>query len=90
MLSVILAGQPPLLAAIKRDEAVVRRLTHCVSLRLLSRGETRQYMGAPNAPGLALTDLGDLSPCHPLAMAWRTFNRTLDDYMERQMIGAPT
>jgi type II secretory pathway predicted ATPase ExeA len=46
VLSVILAGQPPLLAMLKRDEleSVTRRLTHCAVLRLLSRGETRQYM----------------------------------------------
>ncbi|MCU0293800.1 MAG: AAA family ATPase [Thermoanaerobaculaceae bacterium] len=46
VLSVILAGQPPLLAVLKRDdlESVARRLTHCVVLRLLSRGECRQYM----------------------------------------------
>jgi type II secretory pathway predicted ATPase ExeA len=46
VLSVILAGQPPLLAMLKRDdlEAVARRLTHCSVLRLLSRGETRKYM----------------------------------------------
>lgn len=46
VLSVLLAGQPPLLAMLKRDEleSVARRLTHCAVLRLLSRGETRKYM----------------------------------------------
>lgn len=46
VLSVILAGQPPLMAMLKRDdlECVARRLTHCAVLRLLSRGETRNYM----------------------------------------------
>jgi type II secretory pathway predicted ATPase ExeA len=46
VLSVILAGQPPLMAMLRRDEleAVARRLTHCAVLRLLSRGETRQYV----------------------------------------------
>lgn len=46
VLSVILSGQPPLLAMLRRDEleAVSRRLTHCATLRLLSRGETRKYM----------------------------------------------
>lgn len=46
VLSVVLAGQPPLLAMLKRDdlESVSRRLTHCAVLRLLSRGETRKYM----------------------------------------------
>jgi type II secretory pathway predicted ATPase ExeA len=46
VLSVILAGQPPLLAMLRRDEleSVSRRLTHCAVLRLLSRGETRKYI----------------------------------------------
>jgi general secretion pathway protein A len=46
VLSVILAGQPPLLGMLRRDEleSVSRRLTHCAVLRLLSRGETRKYI----------------------------------------------
>jgi type II secretory pathway predicted ATPase ExeA len=46
VLSVILAGQPPLLTMLRREEleSVSRRLTHCATLRLLSRGETRKYM----------------------------------------------
>lgn len=46
VLSVILAGQPPLLAMLRRDEleSVSRRLSHCATLRLLSRGEARKYM----------------------------------------------
>lgn len=46
VLSLVLAGQPPLLTLLKRDEleAVSRRMSHVATLRLLSRGESRQYM----------------------------------------------
>lgn len=46
VLSLVLAGQPPLLALLKRDEleAVRGRMAHFATLRLLSRGESRQYM----------------------------------------------
>jgi len=46
VVSVILAGQMPLKTMLMRDdlEAVSRRLAHVVTLRLLSRGETRQYI----------------------------------------------
>lgn len=46
VLSLVLAGQPPLLTLLRRDEfeAVAQRIAHVASLRLLSRGESRQYM----------------------------------------------
>jgi type II secretory pathway predicted ATPase ExeA len=46
VLSVILAGQPPLARLLRRDELedVSRRMAHCATLRLLSRDETRQYI----------------------------------------------
>jgi general secretion pathway protein A len=46
VLSMVLAGQPSLLTLLKRDEleAVSRRMGHLATLRLLSRGESRQYM----------------------------------------------
>jgi general secretion pathway protein A len=46
VLSIILAGQPPLARLLRRDEleAVSRRMSHCATLRLLSRDEARQYM----------------------------------------------
>jgi general secretion pathway protein A len=59
VLSVILSGQPPLKAMLARDdqEAITRRLSHCATLRLLSRDETASYIthrstiaGAAQAP----------------------------------------
>lgn len=46
VLSVILAGQLPLAKVLRRDEleALSQRLTHFVTLRLLSRTETRTYL----------------------------------------------
>jgi type II secretory pathway predicted ATPase ExeA len=46
VLSIILAGQPPLGRLLQRDEleAVSRRMAHCATLRLLSREEAREYM----------------------------------------------
>lgn len=46
VLSVVLAGQPPLAALLERScaEAVAQRLAHRASLRLLSRDETRAYI----------------------------------------------
>lgn len=46
VVSVILAGQPPLTRMLRRQdlEAVARRLAHCATLRLLSRGETVEYV----------------------------------------------
>lgn len=46
VVSLVLAGQPPLKALLSRQEleAVSRRLAHYVTLRLLSRAETRQYI----------------------------------------------
>jgi len=46
VLSVVLAGQPPLATMLRRDEldAVSQRLAHFAILRLLSRGETKSYL----------------------------------------------
>jgi type II secretory pathway predicted ATPase ExeA len=46
VLSVILAGQPPLAQLLARDElvAVRQRISHCATLRLLSREESRSYV----------------------------------------------
>ena len=46
VVSVIIAGQPPLREMLRREdlEAVSRRLAHYISLRLLSREETRLYI----------------------------------------------
>jgi len=46
VLSVILAGQPPLRTLLGRpdQEAIAQRLCHYATLRLLSRDETRAYM----------------------------------------------
>ena len=46
VLSLILAGQPPLAKMLRRDEleALSQRLTGFVTLRLLSRAETRTYL----------------------------------------------
>ena len=46
VVSVILAGQPTLERTLRKDEleSVRRRLAHYVSLRLLSRDETREYI----------------------------------------------
>lgn len=46
VLSLVIVGQPPLLTLLRRDEfeAVSRRMAHLANLRLLSRGEARQYM----------------------------------------------
>lgn len=46
VLSLILAGQPPLAKMLRRDEleALSQRISHFVSLRLLSRAETRTYI----------------------------------------------
>jgi len=46
VVSIILAGQPPLRKLLRREEleAVSRRLSHYATLRLLSREETRQYI----------------------------------------------
>lgn len=59
VLSVVLAGQPQLKAALARpeQEAIAQRLAHCATLRLLSSQETRHYIahrcaiaGAANDP----------------------------------------
>lgn len=59
VLSVVLAGQPPLKKMLARadQEAIAQRLAHYATLRLLSRDETRAYVehrcaiaGAPTAP----------------------------------------
>ena len=46
VVSIILAGQPPLRKLLRREEleAVSRRLAHYSTPRLLSREETRQYI----------------------------------------------
>lgn len=46
VLSVVLAGQPPLREMLRRDELedVTRRLSHCATLRALSRDETGRYI----------------------------------------------
>jgi general secretion pathway protein A len=46
VLSVVLAGQPPLATMLSRDDldAVARRLAHYATLRLLSRDETTEYI----------------------------------------------
>jgi general secretion pathway protein A len=46
VLSLILAGQPPLAKLLRRDEleAVTQRMAHVATLRLLSREETRDYI----------------------------------------------
>jgi len=46
VLSVILAGQPPLAQMLGRDElvAVRQRIAHCATIRLLSREECRSYV----------------------------------------------
>jgi len=46
ILSVVLAGQPPLATMLQRSgaEAVAQRLAHRATLRLLSRDETRAYI----------------------------------------------
>ncbi|MBK8975070.1 MAG: AAA family ATPase [Planctomycetes bacterium] len=46
VLSVVLAGQPPLRDMLRRDELedVTRRLSHCATLRGLSREETDRYI----------------------------------------------
>lgn len=46
VVSIILCGQPPLTAMLRRDdlEAVARRLSHVATLRLLSRDETIRYI----------------------------------------------
>lgn len=51
VLSVVLAGQPPLQAMLARDDqqAVMRRLSHCATLRLLSRDETAAYVAHRSA-----------------------------------------
>jgi len=51
VLSVILAGQPPLQAMLAREDqqAVMRRLSHCATLRLLSRDETAAYVAHRSA-----------------------------------------
>ena len=59
VLSLVLAGQPPLQRLLSRPaaEAVAQRMAHAATLRLLSRDETRAYMehrcrvaGAPTTP----------------------------------------
>jgi general secretion pathway protein A len=59
VVSVVLAGQPPLAALLARADqaAMAQRLAHYATLRLLSREETRAYIahrsalaGAPRAP----------------------------------------
>ena len=59
VLSIVLAGQPPLAALLRHDrlEDVAQRLNFCVTLRLLSRDETARYIehrcavaGAPSCP----------------------------------------
>jgi hypothetical protein len=59
VLSLVLAGQPPLGALLRHDrlEDVAQRLNFCVTLRLLSREETARYIehrcavaGAPTCP----------------------------------------
>jgi general secretion pathway protein A len=46
VVSVILAGQPPLAAMLRREELedVARRLAHIATLRTLSKDETLQYI----------------------------------------------
>jgi type II secretory pathway predicted ATPase ExeA len=46
VLSIVLAGQPPLLQMLAKDElvAVRQRLAHCATLRLMSREETASYV----------------------------------------------
>jgi type II secretory pathway predicted ATPase ExeA len=46
VLSVVLAGQPPLGVLLRRDshEAIARRLSHVAGLRLLSREESQRYI----------------------------------------------
>jgi len=46
VLSLVLAGQPPLQRLLRRPaaEAVAQRMAHAATLRLLSRDETRAYM----------------------------------------------
>jgi len=46
VVSVLLAGQPPLARMLRRQEleALTRRLAHCATLRLLSRAETTEYL----------------------------------------------
>jgi general secretion pathway protein A len=46
VLSVVLAGQPPLGTLLSREDldAVAQRLAHYATLRLLSRDETTQYI----------------------------------------------
>jgi len=59
VLSVVLSGQPPLREMLRREELedVARRLSHCATLRCLSRDETSRYVehrctiaGAVKAP----------------------------------------
>jgi type II secretory pathway predicted ATPase ExeA len=59
VLSIVLAGQPPLGALLRHErlEDVAQRLNFCVALRLLSRDETTRYIehrcsvaGAPTCP----------------------------------------
>jgi hypothetical protein len=59
VLSIVLAGQPPLGALLRHErlEDVAQRLNFCVTLRLLSRDETARYIehrcaiaGAPTCP----------------------------------------
>lgn len=51
VLSVVLAGQPALQAMLSREDqqAVTRRLSHCATLRLLSRDETVAYVAHRSA-----------------------------------------
>ena len=46
VVSFVLAGQPPLAKLLRQDklEAVAQRLTHCATLRLLSRQELAHYI----------------------------------------------
>ena len=51
VLSVVLAGQPALQTMLAREDqqAVTRRLSHCATLRLLSRDETAAYVAHRSA-----------------------------------------
>jgi hypothetical protein len=51
VLSVVLAGQPALQTMLARDDqqAVTKRLSHCATLRLLSRDETTAYVAHRSA-----------------------------------------
>jgi hypothetical protein len=83
------------LRRLKRKGLIVK-LAHTHRYQLTSLGRrvavlfTKTY-GRVLAPGLSALDLRlpeDLVARSPLTRAWRTFERTLDDYIQAQMIAA--